>query len=348
MKILFSGGGTIGSVSPLIAVYEEIKKQKPDTEFLWLATRNGPEIQLVSNYQIPIKHIFSGKFRRYFSFKNFIDPFFVFLGFVQSFFIIIKFKPDAILSAGGFVSVPVTWAGKILRKPCLIHQQDIRPGLANKMMANSAKIITVTFQKSLNDFPKGKTVLTGNPVRADILTGDKEEAYKFFGFTPTLPTILIMGGGTGAAKFNQLVLDSLEQLVTFCQVIHLTGGKNDKVAEHPNYRSYDFLTEQMKHAYAVADLVVSRAGMSALTELSVLGKAAIVIPIAGSHQEENAVEFFKNNAILMVEEKNLNPEGFTVAIRELLSDHVQLDGLRRNIKTIMPSDAASRIVKIII
>lgn len=348
MKILLSGGGTIGSVSPLIAIFEEIKKQQPKDEFLWLATRNGPELKLILGYQIPVKVIFAGKFRRYFSFKNFLDPFLVILGFFQAFFIILKFKPDAILSAGGFVSVPVVWAGWLLRKPALIHQQDVGMGLANKLMAPFAKIITVTFPRSLTDFPAEKTVLTGNPVRPDILTGSKEEGYKNFNLSPELPTILVIGGGTGAQRLNNIVIEALPELSSFCQMIHLTGGKIEKIVEHPRYHGYDFLTEQLKDAYAVADLVISRAGMSVLTELAVLGKPAIIIPIPASHQEQNAIEFFKNNAALLVEEKNLTPAGFLEAIKELLADKVQLENLSRNIKKIMPADAAQKIVKMIL
>ncbi|MFA6215893.1 MAG: glycosyltransferase, partial [Patescibacteria group bacterium] len=208
MKILFSGGGTIGSVSPLIAVYEEIKKQHPGAEFLWLATSDGPEDKLIGSYQIPLKKIFAGKFRRYFSWQNFFDPILIIFGFFQSLLIILKFKPQAVISAGGFVAVPVTWAAWLCRRPVLILQQDIRPGLANKLMARFASIIAVAFPKSLADFPGPKTVLTGNPVRPEILAGSREAGYKFFNFSPQLPTVLILGGGTGALSINRLVAGS--------------------------------------------------------------------------------------------------------------------------------------------
>jgi len=348
MKILLSGGGTIGSVSPLIAVFEEIKSQRPETEFLWVATKDGPEHRLVASYNIPIQVIAAGKFRRYFSLRNFWDPCLILFGFFQSLRIISKFKPDVILSAGGFVSVPLVWAGWLLGRPAIIHQQDVLPGLANKLMAKAAKIITVTFEKSKSDFSAGKTFLTGNPVRADILTGVKSEANVFFQLTPGLPTVLIMGGSTGATALNKLALDSLSRLVQFCQIIHLTGGRTDRVAEHSRYHSYNFLTSQLKHAYAAADLVVTRAGMSALTELAALNKAVVVIPIPNSHQEYNAIELAKNNAAVMIDERQLTPAGFAEGIKGLLADESRRRNLGRNLGSVILPGAAKRVAEIVL
>jgi len=348
MRIILAGGGTMGSVSPLIAIFEEIKKQQLTAEFLWLATKSGSEEGLITSYQIPIKKISSGKLRRYFSWQNFLDPFRILVGFFQSLIIIFKFKPQAVISAGGFVAVPVTWAAWLLRRPVLIHQQDIITGLANKLMAPFASIVTVTFGKSLADFPAKKTHLVGNPVRADVLTGSKDEGYNFFKLDPSLPTILILGGGTGSLNLNGIVLDSLQDLVQFCQIIHLTGGRLNKVAEHSRYRSHTFLTKQMKNAYAIADLVIGRAGLSTLTELSALKKPAIIIPMSNTHQEYNATEFFRNNAIALLQEGNLTPEIFSQAIKELLSDKAELSNLSRNISEIMPPGATEKIIKMIL
>ena len=338
----------MGSVSPLIALFEEIKKQKPETEFLWLATKNGPEEELISSYQIPIRNISSGKLRRYFGLKNFSDIFLVIAGFFQSLMIISKFKPQVLISAGGFVSVPTAWAAWFLRRPVLIHQQDVRPGLANKLMAPFASIITVTFEKSLPAFPRQKTTLVGNPVRTDIISGSREAGYDFFKLESGVPTLLIMGGGTGALNINNLVLESLDKLLEFCQVIHLTGGRLKEIKNHPHYHQFEFLTSQLKDAYAAADLVVTRAGLSALTELSVLAKPSLVIPIPESHQEENAALFFRNNAVAMLKEEDLSPENFIQAIKELLLDQAELDNLSRNISKMMPADAASKITEMIL
>lgn len=348
MKIILSGGGTIGSVSPLLAVYQTIKSRRPDIEFLWVGTRRGPERRLISENQISFKPIFCGKLRRYFSGQNFLDPFRVLFGYFQSIFIVHQFKPDVVLAAGGFVSVPLIWAAKLLGRPALIHQQDVEPGLANKLMASSADLITVTFKKSLADFPAGKTQLVGNPVRPAIAMGSRERGLQLFKLKPELPTVLIMGGGTGARRLNDLVFDSLPQLLTFCQVVHLTGGKSQRVAEHPRYRSFDFVTTEIADAYALAQLVVSRAGMSALSELAATKKPTILIPISHSHQEANAIEFVKNNAALQLNEINLTPEQLTTAIQKLLADSVGCQTLSRNIATVMPANAADRIADIIL
>lgn len=344
MKIIFSGGGTIGSVSPLLAIAEATRQQQGDAEFLWLATKNGPEKKLIFEYKIPVKEITAGKFRRYFDLRNFFMPLFIFFGFIQSFFIILKFKPSVILSAGGYVAVPVVWAGWFLKVPCIIHQQDVLPGLANKLMSPFAKVISVTFEQSLKDFPAKKTILTGNPVRPDILTGDRHQAYDFFKLDSSKSTVLIIGGGTGAEKLNNLVIKSLGNLLSFCQVIHITGGKSENIAEHSNYRHYDFLTKEMKLAYVAADIIVSRAGMSALSELQALRKPSIIIPMPNSHQEANATEFFKKNAIAMLNQSDLTPENFSASIKHLLEDKVEQQNLVRNMEKVLPINATEKIL----
>jgi len=365
MKVLLTGGGTAGSVVPLLAVVKKLnlsptligEKQKQETglqlgsriEFLFLGTRKGiPEKRLVGD--IPYKSIFSGKLRRYFSWQNFIDPFLFFLGFWQSIFIILKFKPNIILSAGSFVSVPVIWAGWLLGVPSLIHQQDIRPGLANKLMAPFASRITVTFKKSLKDFSQRKTVWTGNPVREEILLGDKNKASEIFNLENNLPTILVMGGGTGALKLNTIIVQLIPELTRFCQIIHLTGQGKKIIEENrfSRYHPYEFLEQELKDAYAVADLVISRAGLSSLTELSALGKPSIVIPIPDSHQEENAEFFKEKKAAIVIEQKNINAHNLLNQVRILLNDSDKLNSLSNNIKKIMKPNASQKIANIVL
>ena len=310
MKVILSGGATGGSVTPLLSVANELnKKIQGNVDFLFIGTKKGyPERVLVERSEMEYHGIHSGKLRRYFAWQNFLDPFKIILGFFESLFILLKYRPDVIFSAGGFVSVPLIWAGFFLGIPTVIHQQDIRPSLSNKLTSCLAKKITVSFKKSLNDFPKTKTILTGNPVRKEILLGNKERAIKRFNLERNLPTILVIGGGTGAEKINQLIFSIIPQLVEFCQVIHLTG--KDKLSRfagsrtagkiNSRYHSYEFLTEEIADAYAAADLVISRAGMGVLTELAVLAKPAIIIPIPQSHQEANALYFAKNKAIILL------------------------------------------------
>lgn len=343
MKILLSGGGTMGSVSPLLAVYNQIKSKQPATEFLFVGTMAGPEKASVESYKIPYRPIASGKLRRYFDWRNFSDPFRIILGFFQALAIIRRFKPDAVMVAGAYVGVPVAWAAKLAGAPVLVHQQDIETGLANRLMARAAQKITVSFDVSLHDFPPAKTILTGNPLRGEFRDCDQDKSRSFFNLKKDLPIILITGGGTGSKTINELVEKSLPKIVKFCQVIHTAGAGKSFNFQSDNYRQYEFLSHEMPEALCAADLVVTRAGLSTLTELSVCGKPAIIIPLYQTHQEFNAQYFQKHNAAIVLSEPGLNPELFASALRELLADKEKLNALSENIRKIMPSDGAKKV-----
>lgn len=357
-KILLTGGGTGGSVSPLLAIADQlrIKNYELKINYLFIGSKNGPERQMVEKEGIKFKVISSGKLRRYFSFKNLIDLVFVMAGFFESIFIILKFKPNLIVSAGSFVSVPVVWAGWILRVPILIHQQDVRAGLANKLMAPFAKVITVTFEESLKDYGK-KAVLTGNPSRnMEHITRNINAKTPLIkevgGFESNLPVVLVVGGGTGAMVINEMVWKSLDEITKFCRVIHITGkGKN---IEHgtwnmeQNYNSFEFFdARQMAEAYAAADIVVSRAGMGVLTELSFLGKPAILIPMPDSHQEDNAKIFKEKDAAIVLSQRNLNSKIFTENIKKLLDNKELREKLGVNIKIAIKGGSNQNITEII-
>lgn len=356
MKILLSGGGTLGSVTPLIAIVEALESRSSPTqkfEFYWLGTRRGTEKELVKKYNIKFKPIFSGKLRRYFSLLNFIDPILIVFGFFQSLIVLNRFKPDIVLSAGSYVSVPVVWAASLLGNPILIHQQDIETGLANKLMARFAKKITVTFEQSLKEFPADKIIWTGNPVRADIFRGDKERAIIKFNLEKDLPAILIMGGGTGAKTLNDLVSKIIPELAGFCQIIHLTGrdkSVNIKWIDEKNrnrYHQYEFLTDDLRDAYAVSQIVVSRAGLGTLTELANLEKPTILIPLPETHQEINANYFKDKNAAVVLNQSELTPEMFLFEIKKLLTDENRQQILAGNMAKIIKKHAVSAIIDII-
>jgi len=349
MRIVLTGGGTGGSVAPLLAIAEEIKKNYPETKFLFIGTRRGlPEREMMKDYNFEFCQIFSGKLRRYFSWQNFLDIIRLKIGFWQSLFILRNFKPDLIIGAGGYVSVPVVLAGRFLKIPSIIHQQDIIPSLTNKILAPFAKKITVAFEVSLNDFPKNKTVLTGQPIRKFILNGDRKRAIQRFNLEENLPTLLVLGGGTGALFLNNLIWKILPELTKFCQVIHLTGKGKSQIpnskSQIPNYHLYEFLTEEMADAYAVADLVISRAGINVLSELSVLGKPTIIIPIPDSHQEANAKYFAEKNAVVILNQKKLDEEKLLKEIKFLIENKDLREKLSKNIKKIMPSKGEEKIV----
>ncbi|MFA6524717.1 MAG: UDP-N-acetylglucosamine--N-acetylmuramyl-(pentapeptide) pyrophosphoryl-undecaprenol N-acetylglucosamine transferase [Patescibacteria group bacterium] len=376
MKIVLSGGGTGGSVAPLLAIYQEMAKVE-NTEFLFIGGNNSIEKDLAEENNIRFQSITSGKFRRYFDPRNFLSPFSVILGFFQAVNLLRKWKPDIILSAGSFVAVPVVWAAWFLKIPAIIHQQDLIKGLANKLMTPFATKITVTFAESLADFPRGKTIVCGNPIRGSVLAGNRETAMHLFSLSDKVPVVLILGGGTGALTLNKVVTDSLARLLEFCQIIHIAGkGKNifqdknlkdlyrpDSVEEMlgkketvqykssnlDRYHAHEFLNmDELKHAFNVADIVVTRAGISTLSELAVLGKPVIIVPLAGSHQEKNADYFASRNAALTLNQKILNPELFTNFIYDLLHSKSKREELKKNISIIMDKNASKTISEEII
>lgn len=351
MKIVFAGGGTGGSVAPLIAVYQELKKKVNGVEALWLGTQNGPERLMLQNFnELKFKPIIGGKLRRYFSWRNFIDLFNIIIGFIQSFFILLIYRPEAIMSAGSYVAVPVTWAAWLLNIPALIHQQDIRVGLANKLMAPFAASITVTVQESLANFPAKKTILTGSPVRAEFaaLVNSAEASKKFY-FNNNLPLLVVLGGGTGAQGINELIWRVLPELTIFCNVVHLTG--NNKARSAPqvnNYKMFSFLNQELPVLFLKAELVITRAGMATLTELAFLSKPALVIPLPQGHQEENAVFFQKKGALEVWRPEMPDLKEFVPLVKKLLSDKNKLNDMGIKLHKSFPWGAEKKIVGILI
>lgn len=351
VKILLTGGGTGGSVSPLLAVFDELEsyrvhkvESKKEFEYLWVGTRKGLEKEMVEKAGIKFIAIPSGKLRRYFSIHNFLDSFKIIAGFFKSLLIISRFKPDLIMTAGAFVSVPVVWAGWLLGVKVLVHQQDARPGLANKLMAPFADVITVTFEESLKYFGK-KAVWTGNPSHNAYRT-----THNAFDFKKDLPIVLIVGGGTGAMEINKLVWGSLDELTKFCQVVHIIG--KDKIINYElsitNYKSFEFLEhEKVMEIMKVADLVVSRAGLGFLTEISYLAKPAIIIPMPDTHQEDNARIFGEKKGAIVLNQNKLTPEIFSSKIKDLLNNKKLRDELGDNVEKVMKKGANEEIARIV-
>lgn len=349
----------MGSVVPLIGIYDELKTKDPDLKVLWLGTKSGPEKNFLAGYQIPFKRLAAGKLRQYFSLLNLFAPFWFLVSFIQAFFILIEFRPKVVLTAGSYVAVPVALVAWFWGIPRFVHQQDLQIGLANKVMSKVATVITVVFGDSLQYFDLKKTFHIGNPVRQAVLSGERSRALETFKLNSTLKTILIMGGGTGAQIINKMVLETLAQMTANFQVIHLTGknkGFGEQLADYfdretykritERYRAYEFLNQELFDAYALADLVVCRSGFSTLTELAVLGKPALLIPIPG-HQEMNAQYFAKFNAVKVLKQENLNSQTFSEAVLYLMNNPGELITLSRNISQLIDKDAGKRYVDLI-
>ena len=358
MKILLVGGGSGGPVAPLLAVATEMKNKNPKAQFLLVGTKNGPEEQMAERAGIKFTSISSGKLRRYFSIKNFLSPFFIGTGFFQSLKILKEFKPDLVFGAGSYVQVPLVWAAKIKNIPVVLHQQDVSVSLANKLCQFAATRITVTFESSLKSFSSSfgifykkhkheKVVLTGNPFRGELKNGTKENAIKEFNLKADFPTVLILGGGTGANFLNKLTAESLDQLTKSVQIIHSTGKGKQTSQPQENYHPYEFINN-MADAYAAADIVVARAGLSTLTELSNLRKLSIIIPMPNSHQEINALMLMRYQAAVVLDQEALNPKNFTNLIRKFLFASQTQKLLKENIGRIMPHSAAEKISEIIL
>ncbi len=357
MKIIMVGGGTGGPVVPLLAVADELRKLKPETEFLFIGTRKGPELELVEKAGYRFVSIPSGKFRRYFSLSNVSDIFKIGAGYLRARKIIKEFLPDLVFSVGGYVGVPVCFAARSAKVKVIIHQQDAQVGLANRLVAPFASYITTAFESTAKEFysgsgleqnPKTKTEFVGNPVRSEFLNPAVANR-DFFKLVSDLPVLFITGGGTGAEQINEVVAQALPELVKAHQVIHLTGrGKNNISFHDPNYHSYEFLAKEYPDAMKLADIVVSRAGLSTIAELSALGKVSIIVPMPDSHQEENARNLKQANAAVVLEKDEFNAETLARVIISLKFNQKRLELLSSNIFKLMPHDSAVRIAEILI
>lgn len=354
--IVLVGGGTGGSVSPLLAVGEKLEDKFSGISLVFVGSKRGVEEQMAAHAGIEFIPIFSGKLRRYFSLKNFLTPFFLIVAFFQSLIIIKRIKPVAIFGTGSFVQVPVMYAGWVLRIPVIIHQQDVIPSLSNKLCSLLATKVTVSLPDSKKDFNQGlfvnslakeqKVVVTGNPCREDILDQDSEGAKKHFGLEQGYPTVAFLGGGTGASYINKLVEECLPELTKHFNILHITGVGKKSTIKTDRYFAYEFINE-MGMVYAASDIVVSRAGMSTLTELAVLEKLAIIIPMPDSHQEANAAAFGALPAVLVLTQKEIIPKRFYAILRGFLFDVNLHKTFKENLRKAMSKKADKGIADII-
>ena len=352
MKIVFSGGGTLGPVTPLLAMKEMIQEAHPQAQFVWVGTKAGPERELIAQLKIPFFSVSSGKLRRYFSLWNITDMFRIAYGFFQSLVFLWREDPDVCISAGGFISVPLHAAAWLLGVPTWIHQQDVRVGLANKLMAPTAKHITTALEPSVALFNKKKTTWLGNPIRKEIFEGTKKKAEELFSLDTTLPVLFVTGGGTGSMAVNTMVVRAAQNLEGVCQIIHLSGKERPQDLIEPaqrhlkNYQARQFFTTEMKEAYAAADLVISRGGFGTITELAALSKPAILIPKPG-HQEENVAFLDNADAVVLVSERTSDGNNLAKIIKDLFADDMQRVALGKKLNSMLPPAKKEMVLDIL-
>lgn len=347
MKILLSGGGTLGPVTPLLGLVEHWRRNNENVDLFWVGTTKGPEGPLVVANDIRFISIASVKFPRYATPYWIAMPFLGIYAFIESWNLLRNERPDVIVTAGGYVSVPLVILGRIMGVPSWVHQQDVLPGMANKIMSRFANRVSVTFDSSKDFFSSSKTEVTGNAVRASIAGGDRDSGYRKFNLTPDRKTILVLGGGGGSSWINESVSALAGNLTEEWQVLHITGSdKYESVqVENQHYIVEPIIHDGMDDAYAVADLVICRAGLGTMTELAYVGKPSIVIPMPDSHQEMNAFQLFEHQAAIVVDQTETTPQILLNTIKGVMSDENSQMRLVANLKLTFPKDGTGNIAE---
>jgi len=364
LKILFTGGGTGGHILPIIAVSREMRRiQSGETlQFFYIGPKDEFGEILLSQEGIKVKNILAGKIRRYMGwksiFQNLADIFLkIPLGIFQAFFYIFFLAPDLTFAKGGFGSLPGVISSWILGVPIFLHESDVAPGLANRFLSKFATEIFVSFPKT-GYFPVRKTVFTGNPTRKEVLGGSPTEAKSLFKISSSKPVILILGGSQGAQRINDKVLEILNEFLKGFEIIHQCGEKNFEEVKsearvvilpdmEASYHLFPFLKEEeIKQAYAVSDLIVSRAGSGSIFEIAAVGKPSILIPLpesAQNHQLKNAYIYASGGASIVLEEANFTPHFFLEKLKYLFSHREELVKMSQAAKAFAKPNAAKII-----
>ena len=326
-KIILTGGGTAGHVTPNLALLPSL--QERGYEIHYIGSYNGIERKLIEGAGIPYDGISSGKLRRYFDIKNFSDPFRVIKGYAEARRLMKKYRPDVVFSKGGFVAVPVVLAAKHYKIPTIIHESDMTPGLANKICIPSAAKVCCNFPETLPYLPEDKAVLSGSPIRRELLEGDRLTGLTYTGLSANRPVILVIGGSLGSVAVNQAVRKLLPRLLDTYQVIHICGKGNldESLIGREGYVQYEYVDAPLRHLFAAADLIISRAGANSICEILALRKPHVLIPLSAAasrgDQILNARSFKKQGFSCVLEEENLTEDSLCQAIRETFENRQQ-------------------------
>ncbi|MBO7515293.1 MAG: undecaprenyldiphospho-muramoylpentapeptide beta-N-acetylglucosaminyltransferase [Lachnospiraceae bacterium] len=319
-KIVLTGGGTAGHVTANIALLPELRAL--GYEISYIGSYEGMEKGLIEAEGIPYYGVATGKFRRYLSAKNLTDPFRVVKGYNEAKKLMKQLKPDVVFSKGGFVAVPVVRAAKKYKIPVIIHESDMTPGLANKLCISAAKYICCNFPETVEQLKGKPAVLTGSPIRKELLTGSREAGLAFTGLSGAKPVLLMIGGSSGSRIINQHLRASLDDLLPQFDIIHLCGkGNLDAEIQRDGYVQYEYISSELKDLYACADVILSRAGANVLCELLALNKPNLLIPLSKAvsrgDQILNAASFQKQGFSEVLEEETVTKETLVTAIQKL-------------------------------
>ncbi len=365
IKVLLTGGGTGGHVFPALTVAEEIlalaEKKKTEIDFLYIGTLFGMEKKIVKEKGIAYRGILSGKLRRYLDWRNITDGFLISAGFFQALTILKKYQPNIVFAKGGFVTVPVVLAARILKIPVIAHESDSVMGLANRLILPFVKKMALGFPPDIyKKIPVAKTIFTGNPVRDDILQSDlkKDELFERYHFYRNRKIILVLGGSQGSSAINDMVDNVLDELLEKYIVVHATGNlgyqyfreKREGLSERlkANYLIFDYIGKELGRFLVHSDLLISRAGANTLAEIVTLEKIAIVIPLpsaASDHQRKNAMFFQKQGLAVVMDEGAFSREDFLTEIERLLHDKNAREEMKQKMDNIFPRDSARQIAK---
>ncbi len=352
LKFILSGGGTGGHIFPAIAIADALKKRHPQAEFLFVGAKDKMEMEKVPQAGYPIKGLWISGIQRKINLSNLLFPIKLVSSLVKAHRILQNFKPDVVIGTGGFASGPLLKAATQKNIPCVLQEQNSYAGITNKWLAAKAAKICVAYENMERYFPKDKITLTGNPVRLDLLEIDskKEEAIRHFKLTKEKTTLLIVGGSLGAKRINQLIEENISFLKEKNIEVIWQCGKL-YYEEYKNYSANDFIQvhkflNRMDLAYAAADIIISRAGAGAVSELCIVGKPVIFIPspnVAEDHQTKNAASIAGKNAAILLKEADLEAH-FQIEFEDLLNDKSRQKELSKNIKALAKPKATDAIV----
>ena len=320
-KIVLTGGGTAGHVTPNLALLPRL--QEIGYEVTYMGSLDGIEKKLIADFDLPYYGVPVGKLRRYIDPKNLTDPFKVIKGYSEARKYLKEIKPDVVFSKGGYVSVPIVRAAASLKIPCIIHESDLTPGLANKLCIPKAKNICCNFPETLTKLPKNKAVLTGSPVRAELFTGNADAGRELCNFDTSKPVIMVIGGSTGSVAINKAVRAALPELLKDYQVVHLcgTGRIDNMLLTTPGYAQFEYLKAELKDVMAMCDIVISRAGANAICELLSLNKPNLLIPLskAASRGDQilNANSFEAQGYSMVLQEEDMDDKILVEKVNEL-------------------------------